>query len=131
MATKQTDLTGLRHALVYAPLHFYTEVQDDGTEVLRHIRVQKHNYQVPAEGITIDSLPDNIIGSEHIKDGTVQEQDLSQQLKSGLVAASEKGASGGVASLGQDGKVPASQLPEATVATEADVRAIVNNYNDN
>ena len=41
MATQQKDLTGLKHSLVNAPLHFYSEVLADGTEVLRHIRAQQ------------------------------------------------------------------------------------------
>lgn len=127
MATK-TDLTQLKHMMVPSTLHFYYEPQPDGTNMLRHIRVNQRSFNVPTEGITIDDLPSDIIGSEHIKDGTVQEQDLSQQLKSVLVTASEKGTSGGIATLGGDGKVPANQLPETAVATESDVRSIVSGY---
>lgn len=128
MATQKTNLSQYRHALVNAPLHFYTEVQDDGTELLRHIRVQQHNYRMPDEGVTIDSLPDDSIEGRHIKDGTVTMDDMSQQLQGDLLTASQKGASGGVATLGQDGKVPASQLPETATATEVDVRSIVSDY---
>lgn len=123
----QPNLSKLKHTIA-SQLHLYYETQPDGTNVLHHIRVHQRKYNVPTDGITIDELPDNIIGTEQIKDGTVQEQDLSQQLKAGLLNASEKGASGGVATLGNDGKVPASQLPEVAVATENDVRGIVNNY---
>lgn len=125
---KTTEISRLKHALVNAPLHFYYEVTTDGAEVLRHIRANQRTFNVPADGITIDTLPDDFIGSEHIKDGTVQEQDLSQQLKSGLVTAAEKGANGGIATLGSDGKVPDDQLPKPSVATEEDVRGIVSNY---
>ena len=52
----------------------------------------------------------------------------SQAAKNSLVQATEKGASGGIATLGNDGKIPASQLPETAVATESDVRRIVSNY---
>lgn len=126
---KTTDLGSLKHVLAQQ-LHLYYEPQDDGTNVLRHIRVNQRTFNVPSDGITIDTLPDDIIGTEQIKDGTVQEQDLSQQLKSGLVKATEKGANGGIATLGSDGKVPAAQLPQPTVATEEDVRGIVSNYTE-
>lgn len=126
---KTTDLSSLKHVLAQQ-LHLYYEPQDDGTNVLRHIRVNQRTFNVPSDGITIDTLPDDFIGSEHIKDGTVQEQDLSQQLKSVLVKAAEKGANGGIATLGSDGKVPAAQLPQPTVATEEDVRGIVSNYTE-
>jgi hypothetical protein len=126
---KTTDISSLKHVLAQQ-LHLYYEPQDDGTNVLRHIRVHQRTFNVPSDGITIDTLPDDFIGSEHIKDGTVQEQDLSQQLKSGLVTAAEKGANGGIATLGSDGKVPAAQLPQPTVATEEDVRGIVSNYTE-
>jgi len=126
---KTTDLSSLKHVLAHQ-LHLYYEPQDDGTNVLRHIRVNQRTFNVPSDGITIDTLPDDFIGSEHIKDGTVQEQDLSQQLKSGLVKAAEKGTNGGIATLDSDGKVPAAQLPQPTVATEEDVRGIVSNYTE-
>lgn len=126
---KTTDLSSLKHVLAQQ-LHLYYEPQDDGTNVLRHIRVNQRTFNVPSDGITIDTLPDDFIGSEHIKDGTVQEQDLSQQLKNWLVKAAEKGTNGGIATLGSDGKVPAAQLPQPTVATEEDVRGIVSNYTE-
>lgn len=121
------DLSKLEHA--YAQhLHLYYEKQKDGTNVLRHIRVHQRTYDVPSEGITIDTLPDDFIGTEHIKDGSVQAGDLSQQLRDGLVSATEKGAKDGIATLGSDGKVPNSQLPEHPVANESDVRSIVSDY---
>ena len=51
------DLSKLRHALVNAPLHFYYEAGAGGTRVLRHIRVQQKNFEVPADGVTIDVVP--------------------------------------------------------------------------
>lgn len=131
MATQQKDLSQYRHTMVNAPLHFYTEVHKDGTETLRHIRAHAHNYEVPADGseIIIDTLPDDSVESRHIKDGTILKEDMSEQLQGELLMQSQKGTSGGVASLGQDGKVPDSQLPEMAVAQEADVRAIVSGYN--
>lgn len=123
----QTDLSQLKHTLA-SQVHLYYETKDDGTNVLRHVRVHQRTYNVPADGITIDDLPDNVVGTEQIKDGTVQEQDLSQQLKAGLLSKSEKGANGGIATLDNEGKVPFSQLPEAVVADESSIRGIVNGY---
>lgn len=125
----QTDLTQLKHTIA-SQLHLYYEPQPDGTNMLRHIRVNQRTYNVPSEGITIDDLPGDIIGSEHIKDDSVQERDLSQQLKGSILKTTDKGVSGGIATLGDDGKVPASQLPETAVATEEDVRGIVSNYTE-
>lgn len=122
------DLTQLKHALAAGPLHLYYEPGEDGENILRHIRVNARGFEVPSDGITIDNLPGDIIGTEQIKNDTVEMEDLSQDAKNSLVQATEKGASGGIATLGNDGKVPANQLPEAAVATESDVRRIVSNY---
>lgn len=124
---KTTDISSLKHVLAQQ-LHLYYEPQADGTNVLRHIRVNQRTYNVPSDGITIDTLPDDIIGTEQIKNDTVEMEDLSQAAKDSLVKAAEKGANGGIATLGSDGKVPASQLPATAVATESDVRGIVSNY---
>lgn len=82
MATQ--DLTKLKHSLVNTPLHFYSEVKNDGTEVLRHIRVQRKVYQVPADGITIDTLPPDIVGTEEIMDGGVHMEDLDDSVKENM-----------------------------------------------
>lgn len=74
------DLSKLRHALVNSPLHFYYEVGADGTRVLRHIRVQQKNFKVPADGVTIDVVPPNSVGSDEIKDGSVQAEDLDPRI---------------------------------------------------
>lgn len=82
---KTPDLTRLKHSLVNAPLHFYTEVQSDGTEVLRHIRVQQRNFRVPTDGgITIDTIPPDSVGTEQIEDGSVQMQDLSPEAREAM-----------------------------------------------
>jgi len=78
------DLSALNHYLVNPPLHFYTETAEDGTEVLRHIRVQQRTYDVPADGITIDTVPPNSVGTAEIKDGGVEMQDLSQDVKDSI-----------------------------------------------
>lgn len=78
------DLTKLKHALVNAPLHFYYEVMDDGTNVLRHIRVQQRKFDVPTDGVTIDALPADSVGSEQIKDETVELQDLTPEAREAM-----------------------------------------------
>lgn len=56
--SKKTDLSTLKHVLINAPLHFYYEVTDDGTKVLRHIRVNNRAFDVPAGGISISMSPE-------------------------------------------------------------------------
>lgn len=78
------DLTKLRHALVNAPMHFYYEVTDDGTNVLRHIRVQQRKFDVPADGVTVDVVPPDSVGTEQIKDETVELQDLTPEAREAM-----------------------------------------------
>lgn len=78
---KTTDLTELKHMLVNGPLHFYYETNKAGKRVLRHIRVNWHQFEVPADGITIDVVPDNAVGSAQIEDGSVQMDDLNDSVK--------------------------------------------------
>ena len=70
----------MNHYLVNAPLHFYTERADDGTEVLRHIRVQQRTFDVPADGIIIDTVPPDSVGTRQIEDGSVQLEDLNKEV---------------------------------------------------
>ena len=75
---KTPDLTKLKYMYVPGPLHFYYETDPEtGSNILRHIRANQRTLEVPEEGITIDDLPPNIIGTEQIKDGTIQPEDLS------------------------------------------------------
>jgi len=74
------DLSKMNHYLVNAPLHFYTERTDDGAEVLRHIRVQQRTFDVPADGVTIDTVPPDSVGSRQIEDGSVQLEDLNKDV---------------------------------------------------
>ena len=78
------DLSKMKHYLVNAPLHFYTETADDGTEVLRHIRVQQRVFNVPADGITIDTVPPDSVGSRQIEDGSVMLDDLNPEVKDSI-----------------------------------------------
>lgn len=75
--TTQKDLSQLGHVYVDGPLHFYYETAEDGTRILRHIRVNQRTYQVPSDGVTIDTLPADSVGSAQIEDGSVQMEDLS------------------------------------------------------
>lgn len=84
------DLTKLKHTLVNPPLHFYCEMDEDGTETLRHIRVQQRTFQVPADGITIDTVPPDSVGTEQIIDEAVEMEDLSKQVKDEMVTRSDR-----------------------------------------
>jgi hypothetical protein len=84
MATKQTDLSQLRHVMVPSTLHFYYETQEDGTNVLRHIRVNQRTFTVPTDGVTIDVVPPDAVGTEQIKNGTIQTEDISLEMKDKL-----------------------------------------------
>lgn len=111
MAT-QTDLTKLSHILAHQ-LHLYYEKQEDGTAVLRHIRANSHVLEVPSDGITIDTLPPDIVGPEQLQTGSVgtrqienesvELEDLSEELQAAIDA-------------------------EHHVADENDVRQIVTDY---
>jgi hypothetical protein len=74
----------MKHYLVNAPLHFYTETADDGTEVLRHIRVQQRVFNVPADGVTIDTVPPDSVGTQQIEDGSVMLDDLNPEVKDSI-----------------------------------------------
>ena len=74
------DLSKLQHFLAYPPLHFYFEIDKDGNQVLRHIRVQQRNFDVPADGITIDTVPPDSVGTEQIIDKSVKMEDLNQEV---------------------------------------------------
>lgn len=74
------DLTKLQHYLAYSPLHFYYEIDKEGNRVLRHIRVQQHNFEVPADGITIDTVPPDSVGTDQIVDKSVKLEDLNDEV---------------------------------------------------
>ena len=78
------DLLKMNHYLVNAPLHFYTERTDDGAEVLRHIRVQQRTFDVPADGVTIDTVPPDSVGTQQIEDGSVMLDDLNPEVKDSI-----------------------------------------------
>jgi hypothetical protein len=74
----------MNHYLAYTPLHFYYEIDKDGNQVLRHIRVQQRTFEVPADGITIDVVPPNSVGSEQIEDESVMMDDLHPEVKDSI-----------------------------------------------
>lgn len=81
------DLTKLKHVIAQQ-LHIYYETLEDGTNVLRHIRVHQRTLQMPADGgVTVDIVtPDGKIAtgkvnSQSIEDGGVQMEDLSDDVK--------------------------------------------------
>lgn len=77
-------MTKLKHLLVPSTLHFYYETQDDGTNVLRHIRVNQRTFDVPADGVTIDVVPPDSVGTEQVDDGSLQLQDLSPEAREAM-----------------------------------------------
>lgn len=83
---KTTDLSKLEHMYVNGPLHFYYETID-GQRILRHIRVNWHQFEVPADGVTIDVVPDNSVGSAQIDDNSVMMEDLNDSVKEQLTPA--------------------------------------------
>ena len=83
---KQTDLSKLKHVYVDGPLHLYYETTADGTNVLRHIRVNQRTYNVPTDGsgITIDTVPPDSVGTAQIEDGSVELRDLSPEAREAM-----------------------------------------------
>jgi hypothetical protein len=134
-----TDTTKLRHALA-SQLHLYYEPQADGTNVLRHIRVNSRTYKVPEDGITIDDLPADIIGTEQIKDGAILLDDLNrevkQQTQQAAQAAADAGSAATAAQQAADAAMAQARQAQQTAdavpkaGTEADIRDIVRNYGE-
>lgn len=83
----KTDLSKLEHMYVNGPLHFYFDTDKNGKRTIRHIRFYQHNFQVPADGITIDVVPDNAVGSAQIEDESIEMDDLSPSVKEELTPA--------------------------------------------
>jgi len=77
MSATKKDLSELKHVLVPSNLHLYYEKAEDGTNILRHIRVNKHIFQVPADGVTIDVVPPNSVGTDEIRDSGVELRDIA------------------------------------------------------
>ncbi len=83
MATTK-DLSQLEHILAPSVLHFYYEQQADGTKVLHHIRVGRHTFDVPTDGVTMDTIPENSVGSQQIDNGSIQMEDLSPEVRENM-----------------------------------------------
>lgn len=86
MATQQKDLTQLQ-SIVSHNIRFFYEVDKDGNKVLKHILVgsSKNILEVPTDGITIDVVPPDSVGTEQIEDGSILRQDLHDDVRGGLV----------------------------------------------
>lgn len=84
---KTTDLSKLEHMYVNAPLHFYYDTNAAGKRVLRHIRVNWHQFEVPADGVTVDTVPADSVGSAQIEDNSVMMEDLNDDVKEQLAPA--------------------------------------------
>ena len=79
------DLTKLKHVIAQQ-LHIYYETLEDGTNVLRHIRVHQRTLQMPADGgVTVDivtpdgKIADNKVNSRSVEDRTLQVEDLAPE----------------------------------------------------
>lgn len=124
--------TNLRHILAQQ-LHLYYEQQPDGTNLLRRIRVNNYKLDVPEDGITIDNLPADIIGTEQIKDGSILLDDLNTQVKQQTQQAAQAAADASSAATAAGNAAQAAQQAAAAVpqaGTEADIRDIVRNYSN-
>ena len=84
------DLTKLKHVIAQQ-LHLYYETLEDGTNVLRHIRVHQRTLQMPADGgVTVDIVtPDGKIGtgkvnSQSVEDETLELQDLTPEAREAM-----------------------------------------------
>lgn len=77
MATEK-DLSRM-NSIVSKNTRYFYEIDKEGNKVLRHILISstQNILQVPADGVTIDVVPDDSVGTEQIKDGGVQMADLS------------------------------------------------------
>jgi len=63
-------------------VRFFYETDDSGNKILRHILVgsARNILQMPADGITIDTVPPDSVGSGEIKDGSIQSEDLAPEI---------------------------------------------------
>lgn len=139
MSTPANISPTLRHILAQQ-LHLYYEQQSDGTNLLRRIRVNNYKLDVPEDGITIDNLPADIIGTEQIKDGAILLEDLNTQVKQQTQQAAQAAAdAGSAATAAGNAAQAAQQAADAAMAqarqaqqaaTEADIRDIVRNYSE-
>jgi hypothetical protein len=84
------DLTKLKHVIAQQ-LHLYYETLEDGTNVLRHIRVHQRTLQMPADGgVTVDIVtPDGKIAtgkvnSQSVEDDSLGLQDLSPEAREAM-----------------------------------------------
>lgn len=69
-------------SIVSKNTRYYYEIDKDGNKVLRHILIGTPDLilQVPADGVTIDVVPPNSVGTEEIKDQSVQLEDLAPEV---------------------------------------------------
>lgn len=81
------DLTKLKHVIAQQ-LHLYYETLEDGTNVLRHIRVHQRTLQMPADGgVTVDivtpegKIATGKVNSQSIENESVEMEDLSPRVK--------------------------------------------------
>jgi len=84
------DINKLKHVIAQQ-LHLYYETLEDGTNVLRHIRVHQRTLQMPADGgVTVDivtpdgKIADGKVNSQSVEDETLELQDLSPEAREAM-----------------------------------------------
>lgn len=85
MATK-ADIKKMPSIVSKNTRYFY-EVDKQGNKIIRHILIgsPENILQIPSDGqITIDTLPADSVGSEQIKDETVELRDLSPEAREAM-----------------------------------------------
>ena len=70
-------------SIVSKNVRYFYEEDSLGNKILRHILIgsSRSMLLVPAEGVTIDVVPDNSVGSEQIKDNSVAVNDLTPEAR--------------------------------------------------
>lgn len=81
MATKE-EIKRMKSIVSKNTRYFYEE-DKDGNKVLRHILIgsAENILLVPSDGVTIDVVPENAVGSAQIINDTVEEEDLKPELR--------------------------------------------------
>ena len=83
MAMKE-DIKQMKSIVSKNARYFYEE-DEQGNKVLRHILIgSQANVLTVPDGVTIDVVPDNSVGTDQIKDGSVKLDDLSEEVKQKL-----------------------------------------------
>lgn len=79
------DIKNMR-SIVANNVRFFYETDKNGNKIIRHILVgsARNILAIPADGITIDTVPSNSVGSEQIVNASVQMEDLSPEAREAM-----------------------------------------------